>query len=196
MCIFSNIIWWSGSNNTIWEFCRHIWTSGWSLERSVWTCCRRRMANIRVAFPNTCFRFVNINYVKFSTRNRIWWVYLNSFVGARVVYNMTRASPNRVESIEVTTFKNGIPRYEPLDLNKYYRCITNSFIVEGGDAFHMIPKYKRNHRWVFGWWNDVEYAFIFFNSRKGLIDIDVVMQYLEDRKIIYTGLGNRIKLMG
>lgn len=59
---------------------------------------------------------------------------------------MTRESPNRVESIEVITFKNGIPRYEPLDPNKYYRCITNSFMAEGGDAFYMIPKYMKNHR--------------------------------------------------
>lgn len=60
------------------------------------------------------------------------------------MYNMTRESPDRVASIEVITIKDNIPRYEPLDLNKYYRCISSAYMIEGGDGFHVIPEKMRN----------------------------------------------------
>ncbi|XP_031636271.1 apyrase-like isoform X2 [Contarinia nasturtii] len=96
--------------------------------------------------------------------------------GMRVVYNPTNEENNRVRSIEVLAMPNDVrrvPRYEPLDPKKYYKFITSSFIAEGGDAFDIISKHKKNHK-------------------KGNIDTDVVTKYLEERRIIYTGLDNRI----
>lgn len=68
------------------------------------------------------------------------------FADAKVVFNMTRESPHRVVSIEVLTRTDDTPKYEPLDPNKYYRCITNSFVAEGGDAFYTFPEYGQNHK--------------------------------------------------
>lgn len=42
------------------------------------------------------------------------------------------------------TIKDNITRYEPLDFSKMYNCVSDSFLVEGGDSFHMIPKYLKN----------------------------------------------------
>lgn len=65
------------------------------------------------------------------------------FAGARITYNMTNASLNRVVSIETIGMKN---TYVALDPNKYYHCISSSYMTEGGDSFYMIPKNMRNHR--------------------------------------------------
>lgn len=64
--------------------------------------------------------------------------------GARVVYNITKEPQNRVVSIEVMTIKDKITKYEPLDDSKMYKCVSDSFLVEGGDSFHVIPKYLKN----------------------------------------------------
>lgn len=57
---------------------------------------------------------------------------------------MSRATPDRVASIDIITIRDNIPRYEPMDPNKYYRCISTTYLTEGGDTFHMIPKHMRN----------------------------------------------------
>lgn len=67
--------------------------------------------------------------------------------GVKVVYDVTKEALDRVVSVDVIVVKDNIPRYEPLDPNKYYRCISNSFMVQGGDEFHMIPKYMQNHKY-------------------------------------------------
>lgn len=66
--------------------------------------------------------------------------------GARVVYNVTKEPLNRIVSIEVMTVKDKITRYEPLNFNKMYTCVSDSFLVEGGDSFHVIPKYLKNRK--------------------------------------------------
>lgn len=63
--------------------------------------------------------------------------------GARVVYNMTNKSLNRVVSIDVIEMGS---TYVVLDPNKYYHCISNSYLTEGRDFFDMIPRYMKNHR--------------------------------------------------
>lgn len=62
------------------------------------------------------------------------------------MYNMTRMSPYRVDSIEVIGLRKNIPRYEPIDPNKYYHCISNAYMTEGGDGFKVIPKHMTNHK--------------------------------------------------
>ncbi|XP_055294825.1 apyrase-like [Sitodiplosis mosellana] len=104
--------------------------------------------------------------------------YFTQVSGMRVVYNMTNEEMNRVVSIEVMTVQDTdhTPKYEPLNPTKYYKCVSSSFLADGGDGFEMIKKYKRNHT-------------------RGNIDIDVVIKYMEDRKIIYTKLEDRIKFI-
>lgn len=59
---------------------------------------------------------------------------------------MSRESPHRVFSIEIIVIKDNIPHYEPIDPNKHYKCVSSAYMTEGGDGFHMIPKYMKNHR--------------------------------------------------
>lgn len=67
-----------------------------------------------------------------------------------VVYNKTRATGDRVVSIDVLVVdEKNVPRYEPLNPERYYRCITSSFLANGGDEFDMISKYKKNHKYAF-----------------------------------------------
>lgn len=72
--------------------------------------------------------------------------FFECFTGARVIYKLSEPFLNRVVSIEVLTKTNNSITYEPLDLAKYYRCISISFLTEGGDAFHMIPMHMKNYR--------------------------------------------------
>lgn len=68
-------------------------------------------------------------------------------IGARIVYNMTKESLNRVVSIEILEMRNNnTVTYVALDPKKHYHCISSSYLTEGGDAFEMIPKYMENHR--------------------------------------------------
>lgn len=63
------------------------------------------------------------------------------------MYNMTKESLNRVVSIEIVEMEDAdTPTYVALDPNKYYRCIASAYLTEGGDAFDMIPKNMKNHR--------------------------------------------------
>lgn len=73
-------------------------------------------------------------------------VLIDISTGARVVYDVTKEPQNRIVSIEIMIIKDNITRYEPLDHSKMYTCITNSFLIEGGDSFHMISKYLKNHK--------------------------------------------------
>lgn len=60
---------------------------------------------------------------------------------------MTNKSLNRVASIEIIELINtDTLAYVALDPNKYYHCISNSYLAEGRDFFDMIPKYMKNHR--------------------------------------------------
>lgn len=130
-----------------------------------------------------------------------------SQIGMRVVYNLTKEISDRVVSIDVITSDGRIPKYEPLDLNKSYHCIAHSFLADGGDGFDMVAKNKTNHRLITFKFLDfyqfvtlisMKFPFLFFlfsSNRKGSIDIDVVIQYLKDRQVIYTGLEDRIKFI-
>lgn len=52
---------------------------------------------------------------------------------------------NRVVSIDVRTVERNIPRFVPLENDKYYTCISSSFLADGGDGFEMIAKHNLNH---------------------------------------------------
>lgn len=67
-------------------------------------------------------------------------------LGIKVVYNMNQNLNNRVVSIDIATMNESVPIYKPIDVNKYYTCISASFLANGGDGFDMISKYRRNHK--------------------------------------------------
>lgn len=58
--------------------------------------------------------------------------------GARIVYDMSKESGHRVESVEVRCADCEIPSYSKLDTNKEYGLILSEFIYDRGDGFNMF----------------------------------------------------------
>lgn len=58
---------------------------------------------------------------------------------------MQKPDSHRVVSVEVRVIRDNIPRFEPLDEDKIYKCVSSSFIADGGDGYDMILKHKTNH---------------------------------------------------
>lgn len=66
--------------------------------------------------------------------------------GLKVVYDLKRELNDKVVSIEVLCriCENNVPKYEPIDYEKYYRVAMPSYMSGGGDGFVMIPENSRN----------------------------------------------------
>lgn len=95
--------------------------------------------------------------------------------GLRVEYNVTKPVGERVQAVEVRCYDCMVPSYSPLQPLKYYRVITNSFIVGGGDGFHLFPQHGRNKRF-------------------GPVDNVAFEDYLKQRSPVIQGIDGRIKL--
>lgn len=121
------------------------------------------------------------------------------FVGAKIVYNMTKEIGDRVVSIDVMVVdEKNIPRYEPLNPERDYRCIASSFVADGGDGFEMISQYRKNLKYAFDL-TSIKRNFFYFSNyfricRRGLVDIDVVILYLSSR-VVYTPLEGRLQFI-
>ncbi|CRK87057.1 CLUMA_CG000820, isoform A [Clunio marinus] len=64
--------------------------------------------------------------------------------GLKVVYNMANEANNRIVSLDVLCRVCDVPRYEPIDDEKFYRLAMPDFLAGGGDGFTMIGENKRN----------------------------------------------------
>lgn len=95
--------------------------------------------------------------------------------GLRVAYNVTKPIGERVQSVEVRCYDCMVPSYSPLKPLKYYRVITNSFLVGGGDGFHIFSQHGRNKRF-------------------GPIDNVAFEDYIKKRSPVIQGIDGRIKL--
>lgn len=58
--------------------------------------------------------------------------------GVRVVYNMSKPSGERVQSVDVLCADCDVPSYDKLDLDRDYGVILNDFLYNGGDGFSMF----------------------------------------------------------
>lgn len=93
--------------------------------------------------------------------------------GVQVIYNLTNAVQNRVVAINV---RNGNNEYEPMEPTKYYRCVAQSFLVDGGDKFSMILNHRKN-------------------LHRGSDDIGAILSYFDVHKTIHPVLENRLILL-
>lgn len=66
--------------------------------------------------------------------------------GLKIVYNISRPVNERVLAVDVLCRKCLSPLYEPLDLTKYYRIITQTFLAQGGFYFDMLSENKKNYK--------------------------------------------------
>lgn len=97
--------------------------------------------------------------------------------GLRIVYNMTNPINNRVVSAEVLQINdNNVDEFKPLDLNVYYKCIAESFLVKGGDGFETIAKHKTNHH-------------------IGPMEMEAILPYFKTHKTIDRELEGRLTFL-
>jgi 5'-nucleotidase len=62
-----------------------------------------------------------------------------------VTFDMNQPVMNRVSSAAVRCAECRVPKYEPLDPEKWYRVALCSFLVTGGDGYAVIANNARNH---------------------------------------------------
>ncbi|PZC83045.1 hypothetical protein B5X24_HaOG208913 [Helicoverpa armigera] len=55
--------------------------------------------------------------------------------GLRAVFDGSQPVNSRVLNVTVRCIECDVPRYEPLELDKYYKVVSQNFLGEGGDGF-------------------------------------------------------------
>lgn len=65
--------------------------------------------------------------------------------GLHAIYNGSLPVNQRVLDVRVRCIECDIPRYEPLELDKYYRIVAQNFIGNGGDGFTVSFNSFYNH---------------------------------------------------
>ncbi|XP_046972192.1 apyrase-like [Vanessa cardui] len=95
--------------------------------------------------------------------------------GLRAVFDGALPINSRVMNATVRCIECRIPRYEPLDLNKMYKMVSQSFLGGGGDGFSMISNNRQNVE-VIG------------------VDYDVVMQYMRRQAPVIKDLDGRVQI--
>jgi 5'-nucleotidase len=99
------------------------------------------------------------------------------FSGLRVVYNVTEPVNHRVVSVDVLCRHCDVPRYQKLEVNRWYRVFVPSYIGDGGNDFTAMSKNRRNYR------------------KGGKTDSEIVERYLKKLSpVIYKNEG-RIKVL-
>ncbi|CAH0402434.1 unnamed protein product [Chilo suppressalis] len=95
--------------------------------------------------------------------------------GLRSVFDGSRPVNERVINVAVRCIECDVPRYEPLQLDKYYRIVSQSFIGSGGDGFSMISNNRRNV-------TDIG------------LDYEVVMDYFARQSPVFIDVDGRIQI--
>lgn len=82
--------------------------------------------------------------------------------GLKVVYDMSKPVNSRVVSLYALcrVCEGNIPKYEPIDEEKFYRVVAPDFLARGGDGFEMIATGSRD-------------------TIVGPVDIDALTSYVE-----------------
>lgn len=62
-----------------------------------------------------------------------------------MVYDLTRKPWDRVVQLDVLCTMCRVPSYEPLKMDKVYKVILPSYLVNGGDGFQMIKDELLKH---------------------------------------------------
>ncbi|XP_069707371.1 5'-nucleotidase [Phaenicophaeus curvirostris] len=94
--------------------------------------------------------------------------------GIRVVYDLSRAPGSRVVSLEVLCTACRVPTYVPLQMHEVYNVTLPSYMLFGGDGYHMLKDKNLGYT-------------------KGEPDIEVVSRYLQRMKRVYPAIEGRIK---
>ncbi|CAH2054220.1 unnamed protein product, partial [Iphiclides podalirius] len=95
--------------------------------------------------------------------------------GIQPTIDGSRPVNGRVLNVTVRCIDCAVPRYEPLQLDKYYKVVSQSFIGNGGDGFSMIADNRRNVEAIG-------------------VDYDVLMRYVEKQSPVFSDVDGRIRI--
>ncbi|XP_050500450.1 apyrase isoform X2 [Diabrotica virgifera virgifera] len=95
--------------------------------------------------------------------------------GIIVEYDFAKPEGERVISLKARCHNCTVPVYEDVEMDKLYNLAMNSYMAEGGDGFDIIGKNL-------------------INKKKGLVDVDVFVDYIAHRSPIFEEEGGRIIL--
>lgn len=93
--------------------------------------------------------------------------------GMKIIYNLKKEPGHRVASVEVLCTACEIPDYEPLDKEKVYSVVMQSFLSGGGDGFTMISD------------NIIKLV-------SGNLDSTAMANYIEQHSPVYPRIEGRI----
>ncbi|XP_066299913.1 5'-nucleotidase-like [Branchiostoma lanceolatum] len=94
--------------------------------------------------------------------------------GFVVTYDLSKPVGERVVRLAARCSECKVPQYQPVEKQKRYKLLINSYIADGGDGYTMI---KDN---------------TFSRDQIGYLDSDLLFAYLKDASPITTGLERRI----
>ncbi|KAM9842936.1 snake venom 5'-nucleotidase-like [Aulostomus maculatus] len=94
--------------------------------------------------------------------------------GIHVEYDLSKPVNQRVAALSMLCTNCRVPKYEPLDLEKTYTVVMPSYIIDGGDSYHMIKEEMVKHN-------------------TGDMDISVLSKYISEMKRVYPAVEGRIR---
>ncbi|XP_075154887.1 apyrase-like isoform X4 [Haematobia irritans] len=96
--------------------------------------------------------------------------------GLRIVYNITNEIGSRVQELYVRCTECDIPKYVTLNVDKEYRVIVMEYLADGKNGFSLI---KDNAK----------------DLRRGIGDLEALIQYMQSNEPIIAGLEGRIQIV-
>ncbi|XP_035658167.1 snake venom 5'-nucleotidase-like [Branchiostoma floridae] len=94
--------------------------------------------------------------------------------GLLLKYDLRKPVGKRVVSLEAKCSDCKVPQFEPVQKQKQYKVLANSYIAKGGDGYTMIKEKTISMDAI------------------GYLDTDIMLAYLKDASPITTGLDRRI----
>ena len=68
------------------------------------------------------------------------------YLGLRVTYNMSEPVGSRVAEVYARCADCRVPKYQPLEDEKVYEVVMNTYMAKGGDGFEVIQKHAIRNR--------------------------------------------------
>lgn len=97
--------------------------------------------------------------------------------GIRVKYNLQNPEGQRIVDVRVVCSECEVPKYLPLNNDKFYDIVLSNFLLNGGDGYTMIRD------------NAVQKHVV------GILDTDVFAEYIRTTSPLITGLDGRIEMV-
>ncbi|XP_053615752.1 apyrase-like isoform X2 [Plodia interpunctella] len=95
--------------------------------------------------------------------------------GIKPVFDGALPVGSRVVDVSIRCIECEVPRYDPIDVDKYYRVVSHDFIGNGGAGYTMISENRRNVD-VVG------------------VDYDILMRYIERLAPVFSEVDGRIHI--